>query len=67
VADAAGFHPDAHLPSCGLWLGALDDFEITSGLANLYGFHANSFLCDLYEGCDEELAEALRFSKQACV
>jgi hypothetical protein len=44
VADTAGFHLDAYLPASGLWRRALDDFETTSWLADLYGFHANSFL-----------------------
>ena len=44
MADAAGFHLDAHLSSSGLRSRALDDFEITSRLAYLDGFHANPFL-----------------------
>src|ERR1700722_17892230 len=47
MADAAGFHLDAHLPASGLRSWSLDDFEITSRLANLDGLHANPFLCDV--------------------
>jgi len=43
VADAAGFNLDAHLIASGLRRGALDDFEVSSGLADLHGFHANLF------------------------
>ena len=39
VADAAGFDLDAHLAAGGFGDGALDDFEISSGFADLDGFH----------------------------
>jgi hypothetical protein len=43
VADAARFHLDANLAATRLGHGALNDFEITSGLADLHGFHTGSF------------------------
>jgi hypothetical protein len=44
VADAAGFHFNADMTAPGLWNGAVNDFEITFGLADLNGFHGNPFL-----------------------
>jgi hypothetical protein len=44
VAQAAGFHLDAYLPASRLRRRTLNDFEITSGLADLNGFHLNPFL-----------------------
>jgi hypothetical protein len=62
VADTAGFHLDAHLPAPGLRHRALDDLEITSWLADLNGFHANSFLCGVYQGCDGKSCEGFLVS-----
>jgi hypothetical protein len=42
VADAAGFDFDAHLPAPGLGSWTLDDFEISTWLADLNGFHKNA-------------------------
>ena len=68
VADTAGFHLDAHLPAPGLRNRALDDFEITSWLTDLNGFHANSFLYGLYKGCDGKFCGGFLFSvKPSCV
>ena len=39
VADAAGLNFNAHLPAAGLRNGTLDDFKISTGLADLDGFH----------------------------
>jgi hypothetical protein len=42
VADAAGLNFNAHLPAAGLRNGTLDDFKISTGLADLDGFHGGS-------------------------
>jgi hypothetical protein len=39
VADAAGFDLDANLPASGFGDGAVDELEISTGLADLDGFH----------------------------
>jgi hypothetical protein len=39
VADAAGFDFDADLITSGLGNGALNDFEVSTGFADLNGFH----------------------------
>jgi hypothetical protein len=44
VADAAGFHFDADLATGGFWDGAIDDFEISTGLADLNRFHGKDLL-----------------------
>jgi hypothetical protein len=40
MTDAAGFHLDAYLPAPGLRSWALNDFKISSWLADLHGFHS---------------------------
>jgi hypothetical protein len=67
VADTAGFHLDAHLPTPGLWNRTLDNFKVSSWLANLYGFHANSFLDGFCEACDEEFGKLSGLLNLACV
>ena len=37
--NAAGFHFDAHLPASRLGDGEIDEFEISTGFADLNGFH----------------------------
>jgi hypothetical protein len=43
VTDAARFHLDANLATGGLRDGTLYDFKISTGLADLNGFHADLF------------------------
>jgi hypothetical protein len=46
MAIATSFHLNAHLSAPRLGDRALDDFEITSGFADLHGFHVKSFRCN---------------------
>jgi hypothetical protein len=42
VTNAARLDLDANLTTAGLWDGALDDFEISTGFADLHCFHRGS-------------------------